>query len=255
MTRGLVWSVLALVAATVVSAVVGFVLLPSAHPDFTARGIWDTICRAAGVPERWSGDAARAPVRSTSVVLDASMAAPGAADAVGRGASLALSRCTMCHGPQGVTDANSPNLAGQYADVVDKQLADFAHGDRTSAIMQALATTLSARDIRDIAAFYASLPTPRNVPVPAMETVPALVKTGDPMRNIAPCASCHGGIDRKLGAPWLEMMPAEYLKAQLAAFASGQRRNDSHRQMRNFAHAMTAREIEEVSAFYARPPG
>ena len=43
---------------------------------------------------------------------------------IGRGATLAQ-RCTMCHGPQGVSDANSPNLAGQYAAVIYKELDDF----------------------------------------------------------------------------------------------------------------------------------
>jgi cytochrome c553 len=72
------------------------------------------------------------------------------------------------------------------------------------------------------------------------------------MRNVAPCASCHGGIEQKLGAPWLEGMPKTYLVAQLTAFASGTRANDSHAQMRNMARALTAKEIEDVSEFYAR---
>jgi cytochrome c553 len=159
----------------------------------------------------------------------------------------------MCHGPQGMTQSNAPNLAGQYADVIAKQLVDYKQGDRASSIMQALAKSASERDVRDIAAYYASLPRPRNTPVTDMDDVPPLVKTGDPMRNIAPCAACHGGIDRKMGAPWLEGMPRDYLVAQLAAFASGERRNDSHRQMRNVAQSMTAQEIEAVAGFYARP--
>ena len=252
MSRGVFWSVAAIVALTVVSIVMGFVWLPSAHADFTAKGLWDTICRAAGVPESWGGGTARPATRSTSVVLDASMAAPGAADAVGRGASLALAQCTMCHGPQGMTQSNAPNLAGQYSDVIAKQLVDYKRGDRASSIMQALAAALSDRDVADIAAYYASLAKPRNTPITDMSNVPALVKTGDPIRNIAPCAACHGGIDRKLGAPWLESMPRDYLVDQLKAFASGQRRNDSHRQMRNVAQSMTEREIAEVSEFYAR---
>ena len=88
-------------------------------------------------------------------------------------------------------------------------------------------------------------------PVTDMSKVPALVKVGDPMRNIAPCASCHGGIEQKLGAPWLEGMPKAYLLTQLTAFASGTRTNDSHAQMRNMARALTPKEIESVSEFYA----
>jgi cytochrome c553 len=47
-------------------------------------------------------------------------------------------------------------------------------------------------------------------------------------------------------------MPKDYLVAQLAAFKSGERRNDSEAQMRNMVRAMTAKEIDEVAAFYAR---
>jgi len=85
--------------------------------------------------------------------------------------------------------------------------------------------------------------------------MPALVRVGDPMRNVAPCASCHGGIDHKLGAPWLEGMPREYLGDQLRAFAQGVRTNDSHAQMRNMARSLSAQEIASISAFYAGRTG
>ena len=39
--------------------------------------------------------------------------------------------------------------------------------------------------------------------------------------------------------------------AQLRAFRSGERRNDSQAQMRSVVRAMTDAEIEEVSGFYA----
>lgn len=72
------------------------------------------------------------------------------------------------------------------------------------------------------------------------------------MRNIAPCISCHGGVDQKLGAPWLEGMPKQYLVQQLYAFKEGSRRNDGQQQMRNVARPMTAEEIDSVASFYAR---
>jgi cytochrome c553 len=81
------------------------------------------------------------------------------------------------------------------------------------------------------------------------------VRVGDPLRNIAPCISCHGGVDQKFGTPWLEGMPKGYLVAQLEAFAAGTRRNDSLAQMRNMARAMTPNEIQEVADFYARKAG
>ena len=245
------WSIASLVAITVVSLLVGFVWLPSAHPDFSAQGLWDMICRAAGVPRTWAEEGAPKVGRSTRVVLTADMARPGAQDAVGRGATLAL-QCSMCHGPKGVSVAGAPNLAGQYPEVVIKQMLDYQRGDREHALMQSLARSLSERDIHDLAAYYASLPKLRNAPVTDMDTVPPLVRVGDPMRNIAPCAACHGGIDRKHGAAWLEGMPRDYLVLQLDAFAKGTRRNDSHAQMRNMARSLTRAEIESVSEFYAR---
>ncbi len=251
---GVRWSIVSLGVLLVVSLLVGFVWLPSVHPDFSAQGIWAAICRAAGVPADWSSAKADAkpPMRTTRVVLEQTMARAASPEAIGRGASLALQQCTMCHGAQGVSAADTPNLAGQYPEVIVKQMVDYKNGDRTSAIMQALAANLSDRDQADIAAYYASLPKVRKTPLPYTDEVPALVRVGDPLRNIAPCASCHGGIDRKFGTPWLEGMPKQYLLDQLKAFASGARRNDSHAQMRNMSRAMTPQEIDEVADFYAR---
>jgi len=249
------WSLLSLIALTVLSMLVGFVWLPSVQPDFSAQGLWLRICRAAGVPTSWSpGGAMAGGSPSTGVILERTMARAGASDSVGRGATLALN-CTMCHGAQGMSVSNAPNLAGQYPEVVIKQLHDYKSGKRSSSIMEALATRLSAADIDDLAAYYADLPKARTAPTTYDDTLPALVRVGDPLRNIAPCISCHGSVDQKLGAPWLEGMPKEYLVTQLANFASGARRNDSHAQMRNMARPMTADEMSEVAAFYARRGG
>ena len=179
------------------------------------------------------------------------MARAGTPDAVGRGATLALN-CTMCHGAQGLSVSNAPNLAGQYPEVVIKQLHDYKSRKRASSIMEALAQGLSERDIDDLASYYAYLPKARTAATTYDEALPSLVRVGDPMRNIAPCISCHGGVDQKIGTPWIEGMPHEYLVTQLAAFRSGSRRNDSEAQMRNMARAMTSKEIEEVAGFYAR---
>ena len=248
------WSVVSLVVLTLVSMLVGFVVLPSVQGDFSAQGIWASICRAAGVPSSWSGSGApvkKAAAPSTNFVLERSMARDGGSAAVGRGATLALN-CTMCHGAQGISSSDAPNLSGQYREVVMKQLHDYKAGKRGNAVMTALAERLSDRDINDLAAYYAYLPKARTAPTTYDETLPALVRVGAPLRNIAPCISCHGGVDQKLGAPWIEGMPQTYLVAQLKAFRSGARRNDSEAQMRNVVVTMTDLEIEEVASFYAR---
>ncbi|MEP7207196.1 MAG: c-type cytochrome [Casimicrobiaceae bacterium] len=247
------WSVVSLVGLTLVSMAVGFIWLPSVQADFSAQGLWVSICRAAGVPGDWgsSSDTPKAGATSTDVVLVRSMARDGSETAVGRGATLALN-CTMCHGAQGMSSSNAPNLAGQYPEVLMKQLLDYRSGKRTSAIMQALSQNLAERDIADLAAYYAYLPKARTAPTSYDETLPQLVRVGDPLRNIAPCISCHGGVDQKLGAPWLEGLPKDYIVEQLQAFKSGGRRNDGQAQMRNMVRAITPAEIDEVAAFYAR---
>lgn len=246
------WSVGSLIGLTLASLLVGFVVLPSVHGDFTAQGLWASICRAAGVPSSWTGAAAvKAGPLSTNVVLEPAMARPGGSDAIGRGATLALN-CTMCHGALGMSMSDSPNLAGQYPEVVVKQLHDYKGGKRTHALMESLSTNLGDAQIQDLAAYFAYLPKARTAPTTYAEALPALVRVGDPLRNIAPCIACHGGVDQKLGAPWLEGMPKAYLVAQLGAFKRGQRRNDPQAQMRNVARAMTESEIDEVAAFYAR---
>jgi cytochrome c553 len=242
----------ALAGLTAASFLVGFALLPSAQADYSAQGFWSAICRAAGVPNRWlAGDAPAKARIATRVVLAPGMARMNEDSAIGRGATLALN-CTMCHGALGMSRSDAPNLAGQYPEVVMKQLMDYRDGKRSSAIMEELARGLGERDIGDLSAYYASLPKARTAPTTYDESLPALVRVGDPMRNIAPCIACHGGVDQKLGAPWLEGMPKTYLVQQLLAFRSGARANDQHQLMRNMARPMTDREVAEVADFYAR---
>ena len=247
--RWLRGSVLVVGGTVFASLLIGFVWLPAMHGDFTAEGIWSSICRAAGVPERWGGrEDTPLAARTTDVVLARSMARAGSDEDVGLGATVAL-QCTVCHGVRGLTGSNAPNLAGQYREVLVKQLNDYRSGDRINSVMQAFATNLSPAAIEEVAAYYAFLPRASN---PLTVAVPKLVRVGDPMRNIAPCAACHGGIDHKLGAPWLEAMPNDYLRLQLMAFASGERHNDSHSQMRNMARRLTAGEVEALVAYYGR---
>ncbi|VTU33901.1 Cytochrome c4 [Variovorax sp. PBS-H4] len=246
------WSLVSLAVLVILSVLVGFVWLPSVHKDFSATNLWDAICRAAGVPTSWSGATeVKTGAASTDVVLERRMVRVPEGAAVGRGATLALN-CTMCHGAQGMSTSDAPNLSGQYPEVIIKQLLDYKAGRRSHALMETLAQTMSQRDIEDLAAYYAYLPKARTAPTTYDESLPALVRVGDPLRNIAPCISCHGGVDQKLGAPWIEGMPKEYLVGQLKAFKSGARRNDSQAQMRNMARPMSEQEIADVAEFYSR---
>jgi len=242
------------VVIAVLSALAGLIWLPLAQPDLKLSGIWDAICSAAGVP-RVSSQAKSVPpdFKTSNVVMTSEMLTRPNPVSIGRGATLAQ-RCAICHGPQGVSDANSPNLAGQYAAVTYKELNDFKTGARVNAVMSPFAVNMSNQDMLDIAAYYAYLPRVPSSRVGPNIPAPLIVRTGAPMRNIAPCGSCHGDIDNKAGSPWLGGQSAVYIKAQLQAFASGARRNDISQQMRNIARHMTPEEIDEVARYYEAQP-
>jgi cytochrome c553 len=234
-----------------VAALFGFIWFPL---QTTAQwhGVWDAICSAAGVV---SQPPAGQPIvessfRTTQVEIAPGMLRGADAEAIGRGATLAL-RCTMCHGARGLSRADSPNLAGQYAVGIYKQLHDFKSGARTSAVMQPLMTDLSDENMRDLALYYAYLPRPAADHPAGAASPPAIVVSGAPMRGIAPCGACHGTLDNKAASPSLEGQPSAYLEAQLRAFASGARHNDIDGLMRNVAHAMTPDEMTAAVRWYA----
>jgi hypothetical protein len=52
--------------------------------------------------------------------------------------------------------------------------------------------------------------------LPSLEWAPQIVVHGAPMRNIPPCAACHGAIGYKVGTEWLKGESPMYLRAQLA---------------------------------------
>ncbi|MBR0829778.1 cytochrome c4 [Bradyrhizobium manausense] len=241
------------VALFILTALVGFIVLPFAQPWIEFSSVWEAICSAAGVPQRAATTAPASTHRLSNVVLTSSTLTRPSQESIGRGATLAQ-RCAICHGPTGISRADSPNLAGQYAAVIYKQLLDFRSGARTNAVMSPFAVNLTDQEIADISAYYAYLPRlPAYHPTPQLPK-PNIVIYGAPIRGIAPCGSCHGSLDNKTGSPWLEGQSEVYLKAQLIAFATGERRNDISQQMRNIARAMTPQEIDAAAAYYASQP-
>jgi len=93
-----------------------------------------------------------------SLVLGAVLAAPAMAADAEAGADLAT-QCSACHGAAGIsTGGNFPNLAAQKEGYVASQLRAFRAGDRTNALMNAVAASLSDADIENLAAHFASLP-------------------------------------------------------------------------------------------------
>ncbi|HEX4505542.1 MAG TPA: c-type cytochrome [Alphaproteobacteria bacterium] len=239
----------------VVAALFGFLLLPSLQSNATFADTWDKICTAAGLvrPVALATQPVKPDFKTSEVIVTPQMMGPTDTVSIGRGATLAL-RCTMCHGARGLSEADSPNLASQYETAVYKQLQDYKTGARVSAVMSPRVTDLSDQDMRDLAAYFAYLPRLPGYHPTGDVAPPVIVLSGAPLRNIPPCGACHGTIDYKTGAAWLEGQSPVYLKAQLEAFAAGTRRNDISQQMRNIARNMTKDEIEAAAQFFSRQP-
>src|SRR5712692_5094406 len=99
-----------------------------------------------------------------SVVL---MIAPFAHAAdIDAGKAKVATVCAACHGASGVSVSDTiPNLAAQRASYLEAQLKALKEGTRKAqsatsptAIMNAIATQLSADDIANVAAYFASQP-------------------------------------------------------------------------------------------------
>jgi cytochrome c553 len=74
--------------------------------------------------------------------------------------------CLACHGTNGVgITADYPTIAGQHQDYIERALHDYQKGGRKNPVMAGMAATLTAADIVQLAAYYASQK-------PALQTVP-----------------------------------------------------------------------------------
>ncbi len=67
--------------------------------------------------------------------------------------------CSACHGADGNTPLapEYPRLAGQPNDYLEKALRDYKSGKRKNPLMGPQAQNLSKQDMKDLAAYFASL--------------------------------------------------------------------------------------------------
>jgi cytochrome c553 len=96
-----------------------------------------------------------------AIIAVAGLAATGNAMAggdVAKGKEKAA-LCSACHGPDGNTPLapEYPRLAGQPGDYLEKALRDYKSGKRKNPLMGPMAQNLSKQDMKDLAAYFASL--------------------------------------------------------------------------------------------------
>jgi cytochrome c553 len=89
----------------------------------------------------------------------ASLAMVGPAHAAGDVAAgqAKAGPCAVCHGANGAGTAVAPKMAGKSAAEFVQALKDYQSGKRDNAMMKAQAAQLSAADMNNLAAYYASL--------------------------------------------------------------------------------------------------
>jgi cytochrome c553 len=135
--------------------------------------------------------------------------------------------CSACHLPSGSgrADGTFPQLAGQHATVLIKQIADIRAGRRDNPIMYPFASTLTdSQELADVAAYIQTLPIPPgNGKGPGGDHL----KTGDELYH-RDCVKCHGqngeGNAEKF-FPVLAGQHYEYLLRQIRDIAAKKRRN------------------------------
>jgi len=177
-----------------------------------------------------------------------------------KGKAIAGAICAACHMPDGNSMIpQNPTLAGQHAAYLEKQLHNFKVKpgakvpERNNALMAGFAATLSADDIRNVSAFYATQQ-PKSAGAKRKELVEAgerIYRSGIIAKGVPACAGCHSPNAAGVPAqyPRLGGQHAEYTEAQMNSFRLGERKNSS--QMMVIAGKMTQAEIAAVSEYIA----
>jgi cytochrome c553 len=170
----------------------------------------------------------------------------------------AAGACARCHGAGATAPASNlvPILHGQKVEYLTEAMRAYAKGDRSSGIMQPLASDLDSESIAKLAGYYAGLapPQPRSPPdaeAASIERGRSIATIGEPQRRIPACNACHG--DNGLPTfPRLAGQHAPYLVRQLHLWKEGSNASaDNGAIMAPIATRLTDEQVRDVSAYYA----
>lgn len=99
-------------------------------------------------------------IRPTTAAALVALCAPVHVNAAGdpaEGRALAA-RCAVCHGLDGIgTNPTVPNIGGESAMYLTKQLEDFREGRRVNEQMSIMAEGLTDEEITHLAAWYSAI--------------------------------------------------------------------------------------------------
>lgn len=171
-----------------------------------------------------------------------------------RAAEISAQRCSICHGKEGESASPIyPRLAGQNAEYIARQLADFKSGKRASETMKPQAQDLTPEEMAALGAYFAQKPgKPRRAGDPELLGVGRYVfDKGNRFSGLPACASCHGA--KGHGSPQLPRLAGQhprYVEEQLKQFNKRERTNDNAI-MHTVASKLTELEAHAVAEYVA----
>src|SRR5262245_60987123 len=157
--------------------------------------------------------------------------------------------CVGCHGENGISQMeNMPSLAGQPDQFIQWQLVYFRAGARKNEQMQPIVEQITNEDIRNLGAYFASLPPPKAKP----DDYPELSKKGAQAAAGRRCASCH--LDTYAGSKAAARVAGQredYLAKALRDYKSGVRSGGGQAAMAEVAHPLSEEEIVALAHYLA----
>ena len=159
------------------------------------------------------------------------------------GAGLAYT-CYGCHGiadyRNAYPDYHVPKLGGQHAGYLAAALAEYRDGSRPHPTMRGQASSMSERDAKDVAAFFAT----------ATPVASGGKPVGTPPAAGQVCTTCHGadGVGMSNDYPTLAGQHADYLEQALKAYRKGARKNAI---MNGFAATLKDEDIHALAEYFA----
>ena len=158
--------------------------------------------------------------------------------------------CSACHGEGGISQTeNIPSLAGQPDQFIQWQLVFFRAGARKNEQMQPIVEQISNDDIRNLGAYFASLPVPK---ASAPDDNPDLSQKGAQAAAGRRCASCH--TDTFAGTKAVARIAGqreEYLVKALHDYKSGARSGGGQAAMADVAYPLSEEEITALAHYLA----
>ena len=158
--------------------------------------------------------------------------------------------CSGCHGEGGISQTeNIPSLAGQPDQFIQWQLVFFRAGTRKNELMQPIVEQINNEDIRNLGAYFASLPPPKAT---KPDDNPDLSQKGAQAAVGRRCASCH--TDTFAGTKAVARIAGqreEYLLKALHDYKSGVRSGGGMAAMADVAYPLSEEEITALAHYIA----